>query len=94
MPVGPPVGRSLGLRGRRGASLDLPRGGLVALFTDGLVERRGVDVDARLDAVLEAVEHAPPEWVCAKVMATMVGTTAATDDIALLVARHTPEPTA
>jgi serine phosphatase RsbU (regulator of sigma subunit) len=87
-PVGPPVGRSLAIHGRRSAVVDLPRGALIALFTDGLVERRDVDFDSRLDQLLTAVEPGPAEAVCARIMSTMVGNHAATDDIALLAARH------
>lgn len=87
-PLGPPVGRSLAIHGRRSATIDLPPGALIALFTDGLVERRDVDFDDRLDKLLGAVNLGPAEAVCARIMSTMVGAEAATDDIALLAARH------
>jgi putative methionine-R-sulfoxide reductase with GAF domain len=87
-PLGPPVGRSLAIHGRRSATIDLPPGALIALFTDGLVERRDVDFDDRLDQLLGAVNPGPAEAVCARIMSTMVGAEAATDDIALLAARH------
>ncbi|MGH3757868.1 PP2C family protein-serine/threonine phosphatase [Actinophytocola sp.] len=86
---GPPVGRSLAVHGRRSSTIDLPPGTLVALFTDGLVERRGATLDEGLARLLSTVEPAPAGTVCARIMATMVGAKAATDDIALLTARHT-----
>ncbi len=88
VPLGPPVGRSLAIHGRRSATIDLPPGALIALFTDGLVERRDVDLDDRLDQLLATVRPGPPEEVCARIMSTMVGTQPANDDIALLTARH------
>lgn len=88
VPVGPPAGQRLGLQGRRAATLELPPGALLALFTDGLVERRDILLDDRLEQLRAIVASAPPEAVCAHIMSTMVGTRAASDDIALLVARH------
>ncbi|HEV7652404.1 MAG TPA: GAF domain-containing SpoIIE family protein phosphatase [Actinophytocola sp.] len=89
VPVGPPVGQWLAIDGRRAATIELPSGALLALFTDGLVERRDALLDERLEQLRAIVVPAPPEAVCARVMATMVGTRAASDDIALLVAQHT-----
>jgi sigma-B regulation protein RsbU (phosphoserine phosphatase) len=72
--------------------LDLPPGALIALFADGLVERRDEDLDDRLDRLLATVKPGPPEAVCARIMSTMVGAQAANDDIALLTARHLMTP--
>jgi serine phosphatase RsbU (regulator of sigma subunit) len=87
-PLGPPIGYQLGITGRRSASIEVPAGALLAFYTDGLVERRGVDLDGRLDQLRETVRPEPPEAVCAHVMASLVGRQPATDDIALLVVRH------
>jgi len=92
VPLGPPVGRSLAIHGRQSTTIDLAPGTLIALYTDGLVERRDVPIDDRLDQLLAAVEPGPPEAVCARIMAAMVGNQAATDDIALLAARHLTAP--
>jgi serine phosphatase RsbU (regulator of sigma subunit) len=89
VPLGPPVGRSLAVHGRRSGLIDVPLGALVALFTDGLVERRDASIDDGLARLLSTVAPGPVETVCARVMATMVGAHAADDDIALLAARHT-----
>ncbi|MGM1058420.1 PP2C family protein-serine/threonine phosphatase [Saccharothrix sp. Mg75] len=92
-PVGPPVGYNLAVTGRRGTALDLPPGALLAFYTDGLVERRGVDLDSRLEQLRRQVTATTAETVCAGIMADLVGNQPATDDIALLVSRHRPEPT-
>jgi putative methionine-R-sulfoxide reductase with GAF domain len=88
VPVGPPVGYDLAVTGRRGMSTELPQGALLALYTDGLVERRGTDLDARLAQLLATVTTEAPELVCARIMARMVGSEPANDDIALITVRH------
>ncbi|MGH3878007.1 MAG: PP2C family protein-serine/threonine phosphatase [Actinophytocola sp.] len=93
VPLGPPVGRALAIHGRRSGTVELPPGALVALFTDGLVERRDSTIDDGLARLLSTVDDRgddePAESVGAHIMATMVGAHAAADDIALLTARHT-----
>jgi phosphoserine phosphatase RsbU/P len=89
VPVGPPVGYHLAVTGRRSAVVDIPPGALLALYTDGLVERRGEDLDERLEQLRAAVHPAAPEMVCAQVMAAMVGGRPAPDDIALVAVHHT-----
>jgi serine phosphatase RsbU (regulator of sigma subunit) len=46
---------------RRPESVDLPRGGVVLLYTDGLVERRDEDLDAGLDRLTAVLRHSVPE---------------------------------
>jgi sigma-B regulation protein RsbU (phosphoserine phosphatase) len=87
-PLGPPVGYNLAVTGRRSATFEAPPGTVLAFYTDGLVERRGMDLDERLERLRATVRSDRPEAVCARVMATMVGAHPATDDIALVVARH------
>lgn len=87
-PVDPPVGYNLGVTGRRGTGVDLPVGALVALYTDGLVERRGLDLDDRLELLRQSVSPAPPEAACVRIMNALVGDRPATDDIALLTILH------
>ena len=89
-PVGPPIGYNLAVTGRRGVTIDVPPGALVALYTDGLVERRDDDLDRRLEVLRETVLPAPAEDACTRIMATLVGDQPATDDIALLTVRHGP----
>lgn len=89
-PVGPPIGFP---RTRPYASsvLALPEGGVFCCYTDGLVERRASTIDAGLDRLCAALTVTEPETVCAKVMAELVGTEPARDDIALLVLRRTAQ---
>ncbi len=75
---------------RRTTRLTMPTGWTLCLFTDGLVERRGADLDEALEKVRELVgSHArSAEDVCAHMMAELVGGTTPQDDIALLVLRR------
>lgn len=83
-----PLGSIPGAK-RTSVTVGMNLGDVVALYTDGLVERPGAAIDrgiARLRAVAEA-QH--PEVVCRTVMMNMVGNSTPIDDIALLVARRT-----
>lgn len=73
---------------RRVAAVKIPPGALLCLCTDGLVERRGESLDDGLARLCQAVSAEPPEAACAGVMAAMVGSQAADDDIALLIVRR------
>ncbi|GAA3682105.1 SpoIIE family protein phosphatase [Lentzea roselyniae] len=86
--VDPPIGFALGSTGRRSTTVELPPGALVVLYTDGLVERRGQDLDAGLERLRGVVTPTGAEAVCIQVMATMVGDRPATDDIALVAICH------
>ncbi|MCE6996286.1 SpoIIE family protein phosphatase [Saccharothrix sp. S26] len=89
-PVGPPIGYNLAVTGRQGISVDMPAGALVALYTDGLVERRGLDLDERLEMLRDAVAAVPAEAACVRIMAALVGDQPSPDDVALLTIRHNP----
>lgn len=86
--VGPPIGFDLGSTGRRSTGFEVPPGSLLVLYTDGLVERRGQDLDDGLERLRRVVTPMRPEAACNRIMATMVGDQPATDDIALVVIRH------
>ncbi|WP_330770109.1 GAF domain-containing SpoIIE family protein phosphatase [Lentzea aerocolonigenes] len=86
--VDPPVGFDLCSTGRRCIDVEVPPGALIALYTDGLVERRGQDLDAGLERLRRAVKPTGPEAACIQVMAAMVGDQPATDDVALVAVRH------
>jgi stage II sporulation SpoE-like protein/GAF domain-containing protein len=75
---------------RRVTTVKVPPGALLCFYTDGLVERPEFPLDEGLAKLCQAVTAAPPESVCASVMAAMVGTESARDDIALLVFRREP----
>jgi serine phosphatase RsbU (regulator of sigma subunit) len=86
-----PVGRPIGFP-RTGpypsSVLDLPAGALLCFYTDGLVERRDSTIDSGLAQLCHAVTTGAPEAVCGRVMAELVGTRAARDDIAVLMLRR------
>jgi Stage II sporulation protein E (SpoIIE)/GAF domain len=65
----------------------LPRGGTLLLYSDGLVERRGTQIEERVAALEAAVAAAPAgsDALCGHVLDRM-GTTAE-DDVALLAMR-------
>lgn len=71
-----------------GAELRLPEGSRLVLFTDGLVERRDLDVDTGLQLLRETLAHADrsPEATCDAVLDALLPEVQS-DDIALLVAR-------
>ncbi|TWP54031.1 SpoIIE family protein phosphatase [Lentzea tibetensis] len=86
--VDPPIGFDLGSTGRRSSAIEMPPGSLIVVYTDGLVERRGQDLDAGLERLRRVVTPMGPEAACIQIMATMVGDQPATDDIALVAIRH------
>ena len=86
--VDPPLGVVSDLR-RTVTDLSLPDQGVLLLYTDGLIERRGEDLAAGLSRLLASVEAADPEVLCARVMQRLVGQSIPEDDIALLAVRRT-----
>jgi sigma-B regulation protein RsbU (phosphoserine phosphatase) len=74
---------------RRTKTATVPAGGLLCLYTDGLVERRDRPIDdgiARLSTALTATD---PETGCVLVMGGMADYISHDDDVALLLLRHT-----
>jgi phosphoserine phosphatase RsbU/P len=83
LPLGvAPVGR------RRTTKIALPSGGVVALFTDGLVERRGESVDVGFGRLAAALTSESAEMNCRAVVAALVPDDGWADDAALLVIRR------
>jgi phosphoserine phosphatase RsbU/P len=83
------IGAAPGVR-RPLTSLRITPGTLVCFFTDGLIERRGQTIDDGLDQLCRVVTPQPPDAACAAVMAALVGSMPARDDIALLMLRRSP----
>ncbi|MGI5138749.1 SpoIIE family protein phosphatase [Streptomyces sp. CA-106110] len=85
LPAGPPLG--LGGLPFEAAEVDLPEGSLLALYTDGLIESRGRDIDEGIDALRHALTQPAPslDALCDAVLARLLPDRP--DDIALLVAR-------
>lgn len=88
LPAGPPLG--LGGLPFESAEFSLPEGSVLALFTDGLVERRDRDIDEGYRLLHEAVA-APPtaslDAQCGAVIEALLPGGAPDDDVALLMAR-------
>ncbi|MFK0154759.1 SpoIIE family protein phosphatase [Streptomyces sp. NPDC090493] len=86
VPVGPPLG--LGSLPFEMAELTVPEGSVLALYTDGLVETRGQDLDERLDTLRHVLGEPAPslEALCDAVLAAL-DTETRRDDVALLIAR-------
>ncbi|MGW5606182.1 SpoIIE family protein phosphatase [Streptomyces sp. NPDC003753] len=103
-----PVSVPLGVNDSCGSGLSfqetthrLPPGSTLALYTDGLVERPGTDIDAQIDVLAHtlgtALKGAPadPEILdeaAARLVATLIPDTAAHDDDVTLLLIGVPEP--
>ncbi|MEU8976118.1 SpoIIE family protein phosphatase [Streptomyces monashensis] len=94
-PVELPPGVPLGVGGVAFDSIEttIPEGGVLALYTDGLIERRGHDIDEGLDILCStlAVRRRGLEETCDAVLAHLV-TDGSEDDIAVIMARALPVP--
>jgi anti-sigma regulatory factor (Ser/Thr protein kinase)/putative methionine-R-sulfoxide reductase with GAF domain len=79
----PPLGAVPELRAHslRGS---LTPGMLFFLYTDGLIERRGVSLDVGFEELCRAVRPVDPEQVCREVMDALIGSYIPADDVAVL----------
>ncbi|MGW8702024.1 SpoIIE family protein phosphatase [Streptomyces eurythermus] len=86
LPLSPPLG--VGGHPFETGELELPEGSRLVLFTDGLIESRGRDVDEGLALLSSTVAHADrtPEETCRALVERMLPERPS-DDVALLVAR-------
>ncbi|WP_187282520.1 PP2C family protein-serine/threonine phosphatase, partial [Streptomyces sp. MS191] len=86
LPVGPPLGTGFG--GYEPLTRDITSADTLLLFTDGLVERRGEDIDVSLGrlAALRLPAGSGPEEVVRQVLARL-DASHAEDDVAVLAAR-------
>ncbi len=90
-PIGPPLGTGVG--GYEQVTADLLPDQILLMYTDGLVERRGEDIDVSL-ARLAAVDF-PPSGALDQLLHVVLRATASStpdDDIAVLAARAHPRP--
>ncbi|MEV7995114.1 SpoIIE family protein phosphatase [Streptomyces sp. NPDC086077] len=87
LPTGIPLGVGLGIP-IEAVELELPEGTLLALYTDGMIETRGQDIEdgmRRLGAALTRPNQSLEE-LCTRAMEPFVGQ-AACDDVTLLLVR-------
>jgi PAS domain S-box-containing protein len=70
----------------------LEPGSTIVLYTDGLVEERGVSIDEGLEALRLAAAQDPchPDELCERLVAAMLAIHSASDDIAVLALRALP----
>jgi len=73
-------------------TMELSPGSTIVLYTDGLVEERGVSIDQGLEALrLAASQDAcHPDELCERLVESMLAVHAANDDIAVLALRALP----
>jgi serine phosphatase RsbU (regulator of sigma subunit) len=99
--AGPPVGLAEGPR--HAVTATLPAGATLLLFTDGLVERPGHDIDEGIDLVVEVAEQAGSLGrggddvgrLVADVVRTLAdapGEARGDDDVTVLAVRRSPVP--
>jgi phosphoserine phosphatase RsbU/P len=89
IPPGMLIGAVGGAR-RQVVTMKVAPGTVFCFYTDGLIERRGELIDDGLSRLCQVVTTDPPETGCAVVMAALVGSEVARDDIALLMVRRRP----
>jgi PAS domain S-box-containing protein len=70
----------------------LPARASIVLYTDGLVERRGADLDADLARLADTAEDLPPEELAVWLVDNLLTEEGPGDDVALVIARLLPEP--
>jgi sigma-B regulation protein RsbU (phosphoserine phosphatase) len=87
-PAGSPIGFPHHESGCTNTTVPLRPGAVLCFYTDGLVEQRDSTIDVGMAKLTEAIIPADPERVCVRVMAHLVGSRPAQDDIALLVVRR------
>ena len=94
-PVRAAAGLMIGVGGgaarRPVTTVTLPPGALLCFFTDGLIERPGEVIDDGLARLCQVVAAQDPEAASAAVMAALIGSEPARDDVALLMIRPRAE---
>ncbi|WP_455361784.1 ATP-binding SpoIIE family protein phosphatase [Streptomyces sp. SYSU K21746] len=87
-PTGPPLGTGGWLHSS--GTIALPPGSTAVLYTDGLVERRGEDIDEGVAALERALSGAKgtPQVICDRLMRALGVTADHDDDVAVLVLQH------
>jgi serine phosphatase RsbU (regulator of sigma subunit) len=88
-----PRGPLLGITAPRPPDLEfeLPPGGTLVLYTDGLIERRDADIDVGLAALADCASTVEPslDAFCQRLLVTLAGAGEQADDIAVVAVRRT-----
>jgi serine phosphatase RsbU (regulator of sigma subunit) len=77
-------------RPRRATPISLPPGHGLFLYTDGLIERRGLSLDVGIERLCTALCPGPADAVCGKVMFELLGSERTDDDVAVLMLSRLP----
>ncbi|MFJ1649620.1 SpoIIE family protein phosphatase [Streptomyces sp. NPDC088258] len=87
-PTGPPLGTGGWLH--TSGTIPLPPGSTAVLYTDGLVERRGEDIDEGVASLARALSGAQgsPQVMCDRLIRSLGITDDHDDDVAVLVLQH------
>lgn len=90
LPPGAPIG--VGLASFTSIDVELAEGSVIALYSDGLIETRGGDLDEGLERLRGALAHPfrTLDDLCATVVRTQLSGAPTDDDTALLLARTLP----
>jgi len=72
-------------------TMTIPPHALLCFYTDGLIERPGEMIDDGLARLCRVITAQHPEAACAAVMAALIGSEPARDDVALLMLRRRAE---
>jgi CheY-like chemotaxis protein len=87
-----PSGPLLGINAPRPADLqfELPPGGTLVLYTDGLIERRDADIDVGLGALAACAADVEPslDAFCQRLLMRLAGAGEQADDIAVVAVRR------
>ena len=92
VPLAPPIG-AFGFKTCPEHDLPLGPGETMLLYTDGLIERRGVSIWTSIDTLVAAVEGLQnPEDACLTVMDRLVPQRGPNDDVAVIAVQSVPVP--
>ena len=83
-------------RARAHASVEIQRGSLLLLYSDGLIERRGEHLNEglrRLEAAAAPLAYAPIGDVCERLVVALGVESSREDDVAVLAVRYAPPAT-
>jgi anti-sigma regulatory factor (Ser/Thr protein kinase) len=87
-PTGPPLGTGGWMH--TSGSIHFGPGSTAVLYTDGLIERRGEDIDEGVDALMNALAGATgtPSVICGRLLRALGVTSEHDDDVAVLVLQY------
>ncbi len=89
---GPLLGSSATVQ-RTANRIEMPPGGVLLLYTDGLVERRSELLDVGIEKLRSVVTAEDPEVVCRRVTRALIGDWSPQDDVAMLAIQCGPDRT-